>query len=136
MLSKSKYCAFSQCPKRLWLQTYHPELSEENAALDARMETGNEVGDLAMGLFGDFTEVTVHKEDGRLDLSKMIAHTQQLVAENHPVICEASFSYEGNYCAVDILRAENGGYAIYEVKSATHEAEIYGIDIADRKSVV
>jgi hypothetical protein len=39
MLSKSKYCAFSQCPKRLWLQTYHPELSEDNAALDARMET-------------------------------------------------------------------------------------------------
>ena len=78
MLSKSKYCAFSQCPKRLWLQTYRPELSEENTALDARMETGNEVGDLAMGLFGDFTEVTVHKEDGRLDLAHMIAHTQDL----------------------------------------------------------
>ena len=46
MLSKSKYCAFSQCPKRLWLQTYRPELSEDNAALDTRMETGNEVGDL------------------------------------------------------------------------------------------
>ena len=43
MLSKSKYCAFTQCPKRLWLQTYHPELSEDNAALDARMTTGNEV---------------------------------------------------------------------------------------------
>ena len=136
MLSKSKYCAFFQCPKRLWLQTYHPELSEDNAALDARMETGNEVGDLAMGLFGDFTEVTAHKEDGRLDLSKMIAHTKQLVAESHPVICEASFSYEGNYCAVDILRRENGGYAIYEVKSATHEAEVYGIDIAYQKYVL
>ena len=136
MLSKSKYCAFSQCPKRLWLQTYRPELSEDNTALDARMETGNEVGDLAMGLFGDFTEVTAHKEDGRLDLSKMIAHTKQLVAENHPVICEASFSYEGNYCAVDILRRENGGYAIYEVKSATHASEIYGVDIAYQKYVL
>lgn len=51
MLSKSKYCAFSQCPKRLWLQTYRPELAEDNTALDARMETGNEVGDLAMELF-------------------------------------------------------------------------------------
>jgi hypothetical protein len=136
MLSKSKYCAFSQCPKRLWLQTYKPELSEDNAALDSRMETGNEVGDLAMRLFGNFTEVTAHKEDGRLDLAHMIAHTQELVAENHPVICEASFSYEGNYCAVDILRAEKGGYAIYEVKSATHEAEIYGIDIAYQKHVL
>ena len=136
MLSKSKYCAFSQCPKRLWLQTYKPELSEDNAALDARMEAGHEVGDLAKGLFGDFIEVTARKEDGRLDISRMIAHTQQLVAENYPVICEAAFSYEGNYCAVDILRRENGGYAIYEVKSATHEAEIYGIDIAYQKYVL
>ena len=75
MLSKSKYCAFSQCPKRLWLQTYKPELSEDNAASDARMEVGHEVGDLARGLFGDFTVVTARREDGRLDLSRMIART-------------------------------------------------------------
>jgi len=136
MLSKSKYCAFTQCPKRLWLQTYKPELAEDNAALEARMETGNEVGDLAMGLFGDFTEVTAYQEDGRLDLAKMIDRTQELVAEKHPVICEASFSFEGNYCAVDILRREKGGYAIYEVKSATHPSEIYGVDIAYQKYVL
>lgn len=39
---------------------------------------------------------------------------------------EASFRYEGLYCAVDILRKQGGGYAIYEVKSASHPAEIYG----------
>ena len=41
-------------------------------------------------------------------------------------LCEASFRYEGLYCAVDILRKQGGGYAIYEVKSASHPAEIYG----------
>ena len=66
------------------------------------MGTGNEVGDLAMGLFGNFTEITTYKKDGPLDLSRMIALTQKLVAENYPVVCEASFSYEGNYCAADI----------------------------------
>ena len=136
MLSKSKYCAFTQCPKRLWLQTFKPEVSEEHGAADTRMKTGSEVGDLARGLFGDYTEVTVHTENGRLDIPAMISHTKQLIAENHPVICEASFSWEGNYCAVDILRRENGGYAIYEVKSTTHEAEIYGIDIAYQKFVL
>ena len=136
MLSKSKYCAFVQCPKQLWLRTYRLDLAEDNAALTARMDAGNEVGDLAMGLFGDFTEVTIHKADGRLDLSAMIDRTQKLVAENHPVICEASFSHAGCYCAVDILRAEKGGYAIYEVKSATHAAEIYGVDIAYQKYVL
>ena len=35
------------------------------------------------------------------------------------VICEASFSYQGCYCAVDILKRENDGWAIYEVKSST-----------------
>ena len=37
----------------------------------ARMDAGNEVGDLAMGLFGDFVEVTAYT-DGKLDLKKMM----------------------------------------------------------------
>ena len=31
-------------------------------------------------------------------------------------ICETSFDYNGLYCAVDILRKENGGYAMYVLK--------------------
>ena len=42
MLSKSKYCAFVQCPRNLWLKTYKPELAAPNTSLDARMESGNE----------------------------------------------------------------------------------------------
>ena len=34
-------------------------------------------------------------------------------------ICEASFVYENNYCAVDILRKTKDGWAIYEVKSTS-----------------
>ena len=34
-------------------------------------------------------------------------------------ICEASFSFYGNYCAVDILRKTDNGYDIYEVKNST-----------------
>lgn len=135
-LSKSKYCLLWQCPKQLWLETYHKELKTEDASRDARMVTGNEVGDLAMGLFGDYTEVTVLKEDGRPDLSAMIEKTRQCIENGTENICEASFSYEGLYCAVDILRRQDGGYAIYEVKSSTHEAEIYGVDIAYQKYVL
>ena len=61
-----------------------------------------------MQLFGDFVEVTAHKNDGRIDLSEMISRTNELILERCPVICEASFSYNGNYCAVDILKRENG----------------------------
>ena len=136
MLSKSKYCAFAQCPRNLWLKTYRPELATPDNSLDARMEAGNEIGDLAMQLFGDFVEVSAHKDNGKMDLSEMIARTNELLREECPVICEASFSYNGNYCAVDILKRENGGYAIYEVKSSTHANQIYATDIAYQKYVL
>ena len=53
-LSKSKYTRFCQCPKMLWLDTYRPELAVQDPALQRRFQEGNEVGDLAMGLLGDF----------------------------------------------------------------------------------
>ena len=132
-LSKSKYCRLWQCAKQLWLDTNHPELQTADPAREERMAVGNAIGDLAMGLFGSFTDVTVLKENGRPDITAMIEKTKYCVKAGTENICEASFSFEGLYCAVDILRKQDGGYAIYEVKSATHEAEIYGVDIAYQK---
>lgn len=136
MLSKSKYCYFVQCPKNLWLHTYKPHEADENLTLQERMDTGNEIGDLAMQLFGDFIEVTAYTDNGKIDISAMISKTNQLILEKYPVICEASFSYNGNYCAVDILKREGNGYAIYEVKSSTHANHIYTVDIAYQKYVL
>lgn len=75
-LSKSKYTAFRQCPKILWMRTYKPEEEVIDAALQARFEAGNEVGDLAMGLFGPYEEVTCADSVGRLDLREMLLKTQ------------------------------------------------------------
>lgn len=135
-LSKSKYCLLWQCPKLLWLDTYHRELKTEDPSREDRMATGNEVGDLAMGLFGNYTEVTSLKADGKPDITAMIQKTRQCMEVGVENICEAAFSYEGLYCAVDILRRQDGGYAIFEVKSSTKEAEIYGVDIAYQKYVL
>lgn len=134
--SKSKYCLLWQCPKLLWLSKYRPELKPEDPSLQARFDAGNEVGDLAMGLFGDFTEVTAKGEDGKLDLNKMKALTDECIKNGVENICEASFDYYGLYCAVDILHKENGGYAIYEVKSSTDAKHIYAVDIAYQKYVL
>ncbi len=134
--SKSKYCLAWQCSKLLWLSKYKPELKPEDPSLQARFEAGNRVGDLAMGLFGDFVEVTAFKEDGTLDLTKMQQNTKECIEKGVQNICEASFNYNGLYCAVDILKKENGGYAIYEVKSSTHASYIYCVDIAYQKYVL
>lgn len=134
--SKSKYCGLWQCPKIAWLQKYKPEEKHIDSGAEARMVAGNEVGDLAMGIFGDYVEVTSYKDD-KIDLSKMITDTRKEMEKRTPVICEASFEYGGLYCAVDILRHEKGGWAIYEVKSSTHDDKgVYYADVAYQKYVL
>ena len=136
-ISKSRYTLFRQCPKALWLNTYKPEEAVVSDALQQRFETGNAIGDLAMGLFGDYTEMTTYTQDGRLDLGKMAEETRKCLDAEVEVICEASFFYDGGYCAVDILKKENGGYAIYEVKSSTDaDKEVYAQDVAYQKYIL
>ena len=134
--SKSKYCALWQCPKMAWLKKYKPEEYEQDASAETRFENGNEVGDLARGLFGDYEDVTTQKADGSLDLSEMIKRTQELIKSGAKNICEAAFNYDGLYCAVDILHKEKDGYAIYEVKSSTELKYIYIVDVAYQKYVL
>ncbi len=119
-LSKSKYTTYCQCPKALWLKTYDPDKAAPiDEGVLARFAAGNEVGDFAMGMFGGFVEVTATKEDGSLDLAAMIEKTNECLTDGTENIAEASFAWEGNYCAVDILHKTSTGYAIYEVKSST-----------------
>lgn len=92
-LSKSKYCALWQCPKMLWLRKYKPELAEVDSHTLSIMETGNAVGDLAMGLFGDFTEVTVYT-DGEIDLPSMMRRTQEEIAKDSPRDLRSVFRLE------------------------------------------
>ena len=104
--SKSKYCAFCQCPKILWLNKYKPEEKKEDPSKQERFEKGNVVGDLAMQLFGDFTEVTAFDKDGNLDMTKMIKTTKECLKNGTINICEASFALTGHFCSVDILHKE------------------------------
>lgn len=123
--SKSKYCGLWQCPKIAWMKKYKPEEAELGGGVLSRMEAGNKVGDLAMGIFGDYVEVTAYKGDA-LDIAKMIEDTKAEMEKGTNIICEASFSYKGLYCAVDILKKEADGWAIYEVKSSTKHIDDYG----------
>ena len=96
-LSKSQYCAGVQCPKMLWLKKNKPEEFDESVMKESVLETGSEVGDLAMGLFGPYVEVPYG------ELGGMIEQTEKLLADGTPIMAEASFSYEGLFCSVDIL---------------------------------
>ena len=144
-LSKSKYTGLWQCPKIAWLRQYKPEEATIDEMVEARFVAGNVVGDLAMGLFGDFVEVTTYNGE-KLDLPKMIEKTVLEMEKGTENICEASFSYNGLYCAVDILKKDGDGWAIYEVKSSTKhmkddgtytdDKEVYVADISYQKYVL
>ena len=134
--SKSKYTEFWKCPKKCWLDEFKPEVKESDGEARARMVAGRETGELAKGLFGDFIDVTEYKTDGALDLAAMTEKTKRLVADGTENICEAAFSFNGLYCAVDILRKENGGYAIYEVKSTSKIKDYHYADVAYQKYVL
>ena len=125
-LSKSKYCSAVQCVKMLWLKANRPEEIDESVMNEAVLETGNEVGDLAMSLFGDFVEVPFDK-----DLTKMLEKTDELIENCTEIIAEASFAYEGLFCSVDILKNKgNREVEIYEVKSSTEVKDIYIHDVS------
>lgn len=125
-LSKSSYTKGVQCPKMLWMDRHMPERFDNSVLNESVLATGSEVGDLAMGYYGEFVEVPF---DGS-DLSGMVAKTQALMDAGVRVICEATFSFDGCLCMVDILRVEDDGVHIVEVKSATSPSAIYYHDMA------
>ena len=88
-ISKSRYTLYRQCPKALWLKTYKPEQAEISDSLRQRFESGSVVGDLAKGLFGNYSEVTAYTSDGKLDLDKMVKditmEQAKAIAEVHEI---------------------------------------------------
>ena len=124
-LSKSKYCSAVQCPKMLWLRKNKPEAFDESCVNQAVFDRGNMVGDLAMGLFGEYVEVPFG------ELGEMISRTTEMINENTPIIAEASFSFNGLFCSVDILKNHgNRRVELVEVKSSTKVSDIYLHDVA------
>ena len=118
-LSKSKYCQCVQCEKILWLNKYKPECAT-GADKTVIFENGHKVGELAKSLFGDYEDVPFD-----ITLTPMIERTDELMQNKLNIITEASFSYDNNFCSVDILKNDEDGVEIYEVKSSTGVKDIY-----------
>ena len=146
-LSKSKYAAYCQCPKLLWLSQYRTDEATPDAQVESRMEIGIQVGEQARAYFEGTVSAIELYPDGSQNRTAMLKRTQQLIDAATPVIAEAAFSYDGNYCAVDLLRYTPEGWIIYEVKSTTadsseDEAEdrknelIHTLDIAYQRWVL
>ena len=133
ILSKSKLIAFRQCPKRLWLEVFRPELREESADTQARFQTGYQVGEIARRLYdpeGQGTVIDVERE-GYADA---FARTAKHLAGSRQPIFEAGFSANGAMAFADIMlpapAESGGGCKMIEVKSATSVKGYHRDDLA------
>ena len=133
-ISKTKFCAGVQCLKRLYLLVHEPELASKlDAASEATMAQGREVGLLARQLFPNGTEV-----DGSHGLDEAIRATHELLANSAvPAIYEATFERGGVLVRVDILhRRRDGRWRLIEVKSTTDVKDHHLEDVAIQHRVV
>lgn len=124
-LSKSRYTLGMRCEKLLWLSLFKPEEADDlnNQSV---LDNGNAVGDLARHLFGD-EYILIDFDKG---FESMIEETKKSMEYKPNIICEASFDFEGNFCSVDILKNDEDGIELYEVKSSTEIKDIYIDDIS------
>ena len=123
-LSKSKYCNGLQCKKMLWLYKNKPEEKEE-VNNESVFDNGNDVHEVARKLLGEDINIAFNE-----DLTQMIKDTKEVMKQEKVIITEASFSYENNFCSVDILKKEGNTYEIYEVKSSTELKDVYVDDVS------
>ena len=135
-ISKTDFIRGTQCEKMLWLDSHAPHLKIIPQKVQELLDQGNEFGDKAMGIFGNFTETTAYKEDGRLDFAQMIKSTSLLVSKGESVICEGAFSWLGNFCAADILRKTQDRYDLYEVKNSAYIKREFLLDLAFQSAIL
>ena len=65
----------------------------------------------------------------------MLNKTQEYIKNGVPVICEAALSYNGYYCALDILKKDGEGWNIYEVKDFPTVEEQFIQDVAFQRYI-
>jgi hypothetical protein len=116
-ISKTKLLSYLQCPKRLWLEQYSPEIEDEEAIDQAAIETGRVVGEMARQVYGRGAGRLVSHNRG---LRAAVAETGQLLAGGgtEPIF-EATFDHDGVTVQVDVLDRSAGAPRIVEVKSST-----------------
>ena len=125
-LSKTKLMSLRQCPRKLWLEAYSPELEEPAAERAALRATGNVVGDLARRLYGPGHVVRFER-----GLRAAIDATRALVAAGgREPIFEATFDHDGVSVRIDVLDRSEPSPKLIEVKAAAHVKQHYLDDCA------
>ena len=97
-ITKTDFMRGMQCERMLWLDRHHPEFKVIPPFVQKRLDRGNEFGDSAMGIFGEYTEVKEYYPGTKYpDKVKMAAKTRELLSEDTKVICERGSDGESDH---------------------------------------
>lgn len=131
-LSKSRLLSSRQCPKKLFLETYHRELIEITADQQRIFDTGHEVGALAQQ---SYLQGVLIEND--FELHKAIDETTTLIANpGINTLFEATFTHKQVLIRADILHKTDKGLSIQEVKSLTSVKDVHIKDCAIQSWVI
>ncbi len=134
-LSKSKFQAGLQCPKRLFLEVFqHDKKDNTSSAQEAVFDMGQQVGELARKRF---TNGRLIDWDG-FHQKEADQETQVVLADSSvEAIYEASFTFENIKVRVDILcKVGDREVDLVEVKSSTKVKDEHYTDLAIQAYVV
>ena len=132
-LSKSKYIAGLQCPRRLWLACHEPEAGAPPSE-GSPFDQGDEIGRRARDLFPGGVLV----DEEAWQHGQATARTRQLMADrNVGAIFEAAFVHAGVRVRVDVLeRLGPRTWGLREVKQGASVKDVYLDDAAVQRFVV
>lgn len=113
-LSKSTFMMGCQCPKRLWLHKFKPELRDEETEQQAAIfQAGTDIGMLARQLFEGGIDASPPTP---FEYQKSVADTAAYIRRGANIIYEAAFQYDGILAAIDILVKKGSKWYAFEVK--------------------
>jgi hypothetical protein len=115
ILSKSTFMYGHQCPKRLFLHKFAPEL--RNPMTEAQQNvfaTGTNAGILAQDLFPGGVNA---EPETPYEFHVSVQKTKEYIEAGQTIIYEAAFNFEGVLCAIDLLVKLDDGWHAFEVKS-------------------
>ena len=130
-LSKSDYLKAIQCKKSLWFSKNRADLKPPlDDKTKAKFETGEEITELARNYFSG----GVKAAESFFDVQKAVNSTNDLIAQNHSVIFEATAIIEADNChaRIDILRKSQNleSWELIEVKGSTSLKESHLEDLS------
>ena len=115
MLTKTNYLTYLQCPKSFWLAIHRPDLkSPPDEVAQRRFQIGQEIDRLAQERFDNGRCIPY-----RPNLTDMAELTAQAINGGDRTLFQATIAHDDMLIKADVLRQDEAGWHLIEVKSTT-----------------